>query len=299
MTAESSSKVADFWNDRHKDPVKDAHDNFLVHPFVQSYMSLRAFGSIVSQMATLQYEIERRTKPGDRILSVGVGRAAKERYFAKHIPDRQFVGIDIADSILEEAREINRQEGVDNLELELGNFNELDLDANAYDIVLGLGAIHHVEALEQFWDNVAKSLRPGGVVVAQEYIGANRFQFTDAQIEHGTRCLEEFVPDEHKTNHRRCSRPKLEDMIAVDPSEAVRSAEILSTCEAAGWTVDGFCSGGGGLLQPVLMFQIATYDHRNWQHNLVLSKLFAEEDRLMQEGIITDDFAMFIGIPPS
>ena len=46
------------------------------------------------------------------------------------------------------------------------------------------------------------------------------------------------------------------------------------------------------LLQPVLMHQIQTFDPRNWQHNLVLGRLFAEEARLIDAGVLGHDFAM-------
>lgn len=298
MSSDHTDQTARFWNERHKDPAGEAHDNFLSHPMIQTYISLRAFGTMVSQMDTLALEIERRTDPGDRIVSVGCGRADKERFFAARLPDREFVAVDLANEIVEIARTANREAGVTNLEVRVGNFNDLDLEPDTYALALGLGAIHHVEQLETFWDRVGACLKPGGVVVAQEFIGANRLQWTEAQLEHCARALRDIVPPRHKPHHDVVVRPSLETMLATDPSEAIRSAEILPTCRDAGWRIDGYCSGGGALLQPILMYQISTYDHRDWGHNLVLSQLFAEEDRLMREGVLTDDFAMWISIPP-
>jgi hypothetical protein len=86
-------------------------------------------------------------------------------------------------------------------------------------------------------------------------------------------------------------------MLAADPSEAVRSSEILPTCKAGGFVVSGYASAGCALLQPVLMYQVHTFDPRNWEHNLVLATLFREEDRLMRAGVLGDDFAMFVAQP--
>jgi hypothetical protein len=47
------------------------------------------------------------------------------------------------------------------------------------------------------------------------------------------------------------------------------------------------------------MNQISAFDPRNWDDNLVLASLFREEDRLMREGVLGDDFAMFVARPPS
>lgn len=298
MSSDHVEQAARFWNDRHKDPAGEAQDNYLSHPLIQTYISFRAFGTMVSQMTTLELEIARRTRPGDRILSVGCGRADKERWFAERLPDRRFLAVDIADEIVEIARRANADAGVENLDVQVGDFNDLELEDDAFELALGLGAIHHVEHLERFWDRVSRTLRPGGVLVAQEFVGPNRLQWTDAQIEHGDRVLRDIVPAEHKPHHQTIVRPSVDDMIAADPSEAIRSAEIIPTCRAAGWRIDGYCSGGGALLQPVLMYQISTFDPRNWAHNLVLAQLFAQEDRLMQEGTLSDDFAMFVAVPP-
>ena len=293
-----SKQAADFWNERHRDPEGEAHDNFLSHPLIESYMSIRAFGSIVSQMETIQLEIRRRTRPGDTILSVGCGLAGKERWFAQKLPDRQFVAIDVANEIVGLAREQNRKEGVDNLSVEVGDFNALTLDADRFAIVLGVGAIHHVEELESFWKEVQHGLVPGsGCVIAAEYVGPSRFQWTDDQLVACDHALRELVPKEHKTHHHRCTRPDVQTMMKIDPSEAVRSDEIIPTAKDAGFDVYGFCSGGGALLQPVLWYQISTFDPRNWAHSMVLAQLFAEEDRLMREGVLKDDFAMFVAEP--
>ena len=110
-------------------------------------------------------------------------------------------------------------------ELRINLFNkldELDLQPGSIDILLGLGAVHHVENLEGLWATARQLLRPGGVVMAQEYIGPNRFQWTDAQMAVGTEVLSRMVPDEHEPHHDQVIRIPPEEIAAVDPSEAVR-----------------------------------------------------------------------------
>ncbi len=291
--------VAEFWNARHKDPGGEVHDNYLNHPLIQAYISLRALGSLVSHTEAAIHAIRSNSQPGDRILSLGCGRGGKERILASAMPDRQFVGLDIAKDIVEIAKKETAEAGLTNLQIEHGDFNELDLDENSCKIVIGLGAIHHVENLEGLWAQTRHALTPGGLVLAQEFVGPDRFQWTDAQIEHCNRALDELIGDEHKPHHHKVERVPVADMIAADPSEAVRSSEILSTCKDAGFRIDSYNSAGGALLQPILMYQVHTFEPRNWQHNQILASLFAEEDRLMAEGILEDDFAMFVASPPA
>ncbi len=296
---DDSRRVVDFWTRQHGLEDLGTHDNFLVHPLVQGYLCLRAVGGLIGLMDAVVNQIRDRTRPGARLFSPGCGRADKELLLAAAFPDREFVAMDITPAILELARAEAERRGVRNLRLEQGDFNRLELEPRAFDVVLGLGSIHHVEALEAFWESVRRTLRPGGLVLAQEFIGPDRMQWNEAQVREGSRVLAELVPDEHKVHHREVRPVDLDWLIASDPSEAVRSSEILPTLRAAGFAVPAYAGGGCALLQPVLMHQIHTFDARDWEHNHRLMTLFREEDRLMRAGVLGDDFAMFAAVPPA
>jgi SAM-dependent methyltransferase len=295
---DASRRVVEHWTRMHAREDRGTHDNFLGHPLVQGYLCLRAVGGFIGMMDAVVNQVRDRTRPGARLLSPGCGRGDKERILAAALPDREFVGLDITPEILELAREEAERRGLVNLRFELGDFNRLELESRSFDVVLGLGSIHHVEALERFWEEVRRALRPGGIVVAQEYIGPNRMQWEEAQVREGSRVLAELVPDEHKVHHRDVRPMDLAVLLADDPSEAVRSRDILPTLRAAGFSVPGFAGAGCALLQPVLMHQVQTFDPKDWDHNLCLMRIFREEDRLMKAGVLGDDFAMFVAAPP-
>jgi SAM-dependent methyltransferase len=293
------ARVVEFWTRQHQREDLGTHDNFLVHPLVQGYLSLRAVGGLLGLMEAVVNQVRDRTRPGARLFSPGCGYADKERILAAAFPDREFVAMDITPEILARARAETERQGLRNLRFEPGDFNRLALEPRSFDAVLGLGSIHHVEALEGFWEGVRRALRPGGVVLAQEFVGPNRMQWNAAQVREGSRALAQLVPEEHKVHHRAVQPVDLAFLIANDPSEAVRSSEILPTLRAAGFSVPGYAGAGCALLQPVLMHQIHTFDPRNWEHNHVLMTLFREEDRLMRAGVLGDDFAMFVAVPPA
>ena len=290
---EQRKRAAEFWDESHG---ADALDSFLDHPLIEAYISLRAFGEMRSHMDVAIDEIASRTRPGSHVLSVGCGTAAKEIAIAQALPDRHFLGIDIARKTLERARKEAVQEGVSNLTLETGNFNALTLDADSFDVILGLGAIHHIEELENFWQQCCHGLNPGGAVIAQEYIGPNRFQWTSLQIEHGNRILNEILPEQHKVHHTSIVPVDLDELISIDPSEAVRSEEIVATCESSELQIESYRGTGCSLLQPVLSYQLDTFDPGNWEHNHLLMTLFREEDRLMREQKLPDAFGMLIAV---
>jgi 2-polyprenyl-3-methyl-5-hydroxy-6-metoxy-1,4-benzoquinol methylase len=272
-------------------------DNYLNHPLVAAYTSLRALGNITSHLDVVIAEIRTKTPAGGRILSPGCGAGRKEIALARALPDRVIIAGDIAESALQQGREQAAREGVTNIEFVSQNFNDLHLEPKSFHAIAGMGAFHHVENLEAFWLECRRALRPGGVIMGQEYIGPDRFQWTDAQVEEGDRVLRDIVPAAHKVHHTRVVRTPVAEMIAADPSEAVRSSELLGTLKAVGFELFGYASAGGALLQPVLLNQVHTFDPKDWAHNLVLSRLFAEEDRLMREGRLKDDFCMFVTQP--
>jgi 2-polyprenyl-3-methyl-5-hydroxy-6-metoxy-1,4-benzoquinol methylase len=297
--SEQARRVAAFWNARQLDVVTDAQGNFLRHPLIHAYMSLRAFGEIAGQLDVVVAELRSRTRPGDRVLSVGCGAAIKELAICRQLPDRTFVAIDIAEQTIARVREQLAAQGVRNLELQVGDFNDLQLEPASYRAVLGLGAIHHVEALETFWRAVARGLCRDGCVIAQEYVGPNRMQWTATQIAEGNRVLRDLVPPYYCVHHTHVVPVPIETMIAADPSEAVRSEDLLPTCREAGFRMDGLVGAGCALLQPVLNEQIMAFDPRNWEDNLVLARLFRAEDELMQRGVLGDDFVGFVARPPA
>lgn len=296
MEPDAITRAKAYWESSHAAAEHDLHDNIFRHPMVQAYASLQAYGSLVGQIEALTVAIRERTRPGDEILTVCCGPALKERVIAKALPDRRFLGIDIADGVVTKARAETATAGIANLTLEVGDVDHLQLRADRFACVLGLGAIHHLTNLEGFWEQCRLGLRVGGSVIAEEYIGPSRFQWNEAQTHEGDRVLRDLVPAVHQVHHGSIERIPVESMLRTDPSEAVRSAEILDTCRASGLDVTAVVGVGCSLLQPVLMHQIATFDPRNWDHNLVLSRLFAEEQRLLRAGVLDHDFAILVAV---
>jgi SAM-dependent methyltransferase len=291
-----NARTAAFWDAEHRSSA-GIEGNYLSHPLVAAYTSMRALGNLTAQVDAIIAELRTKTAPGARVFSPACGTGGKEIALARALRDRHFIACDIADGALATAREAAAREGLGNIEFVHMDANAPELGVATFDVVTGMGAFHHVERLEVLWAACRRALRPGGVIMGQEYVGPNRLQWTPAQVEEGDRVLRELVPKEHQVHHDKIRATPVAEMLLLDPSEAVRSHDILPTLRDAGFTLAGYGSGGGALLQPVLMCQIHTYDPARWDHNLVLARLFAEEDRLMRAGRLGDDFCMFVTQP--
>jgi hypothetical protein len=89
-------------------------------------------------------------------------------------------------------------------------------------------------------------------------------------------------------------RPDLAGMLANDPSEAVRSADIVSVLERSFDVVERR-DYGGTLLHPLLADIAHNFQpFERTEDELVLRALFAEEQRLIREGILQSNFTFMV-----
>jgi ubiquinone/menaquinone biosynthesis C-methylase UbiE len=114
-----------------------------------------------------------RAQSGQRILDVGCGQGA----ILAHLPDVVYKGIDINEAYIKVAREQWRVRG----SFVVGGADMMtDFPDNSFEIVLGLGYLHHVDSEEagKFLANAGRLLVRGGRVVTADpvyYPGQSRF----------------------------------------------------------------------------------------------------------------------------
>ena len=51
--------------------------------------------------------------------------------------------------------------------------------ADAYDVVVAHSVLHHVENLEHAYAQIERCMRPDATLIVNEYVGPNRFQYSD------------------------------------------------------------------------------------------------------------------------
>jgi SAM-dependent methyltransferase len=113
----------------------------------------------------------------------------------------------------------------------ISDVNRLELPADTYDVITFFSSLHHVENLEHVLTQCHRALRPGGALFAREYVGPSRFAFPPDHVDFARRFYRTIRPD------LRCGHPELPvpDPVAVaaaDPTESIRSQEIIGVCRA-------------------------------------------------------------------
>lgn len=212
-------------------------------------------------------------------LSLGCGDGALERDVRKKGICRQITGIDLSARALELAADTAASEGLAGIEYERGDFNDLDLESDRFDIVFFHQAMHHVANLEGCIEQVQKSLKKDGLFYLDEYVGPSRDQWTDELVGAANAVFRAF-PKELRTT-RTVPYPIEED----DPSEAVRSADIVPLVEA-GFEVIERRDYGGHLLS--LIYPLLRWDSMDeGTRPKVLDRLIEEERSSLAAGAQT------------
>jgi ubiquinone/menaquinone biosynthesis C-methylase UbiE len=167
------------------------------------------------------------------MLSVGCGTGARERHFAKHPNFVEITGVDMAEKQIEKARRYADEANMHNIKYITGNFLSHDFTPESYDVILFNSSLHHFKDISGLLSSKVKPLlKEGGLLVVFEYVGPNRLQWTQEQLNFANKLLKS-LPDEYKRRFQSSSvkhriyRPGLFRMLIVDPSEAVDSESIL------------------------------------------------------------------------
>jgi 2-polyprenyl-3-methyl-5-hydroxy-6-metoxy-1,4-benzoquinol methylase len=105
--------------------------------------------------------------PGARVLDVGCGTGQLCLFLATG--DRLVVGADLARASLALAADAARRFGVKGVRFVETDLREPGLRAGAFDVVTCLGVLHHTPNPEASFRNVARLVRPGGLVVVGLY----------------------------------------------------------------------------------------------------------------------------------
>lgn len=234
--------------------------------------------------------------PFARTLSLGCGFGVLER----DLSDRGLIdecdAIDIADAAIEQASRLAQEGGYERLRYRVADLDREMLPERHYDLIFAHQSVHHVERLEELFEKVASALKPNGLLHLNEFVGPTRFQWTDDQL----RLVNEFLdtlPEELRQTPRGRKapvvRPTVEAMIRADPSESVRSSEILDVLQQRFRIIEKR-PYGGSLLHIGLGEIAQNFRENDPNHRAHLERFFALEDEMMDRGHIGSDYVVVV-----
>src|SRR5436189_84092 len=108
-----------------------------------------------------------------------------------------------------------------------------DFGSQQYDVILFQSSFHHLSRMENCARRIKKALRPNGILVVNEYIGANRFQWSSQRLRTLNEVLKNEIPQpfrvrtDGKSIKSKIYAPGIVRMFLSDPSESAHSSELL------------------------------------------------------------------------
>ena len=226
-------------------------------------------------------------KKGVRVLSLGAGTCSHELELATFEPFGEIVCLDMAENRLQQAKEIAKERGLENIQFICSDFKDYAFPPNYFDMVLFNASLHHFENVEQLLSIQVKStLKSGGILVINEYVGPNRLQYPKGQIKAINEALQ-LIPSVYRKRFKT-NLPKSNyygsgvwRMIMADPSECVDSHSILPSIHAH-FTILEEKSYGGNILMSVLKDISHHFVNPNPEKEKILTALFDFEDLYLQ-----------------
>ncbi|VVB56326.1 Methyltransferase domain protein [uncultured archaeon] len=205
--------------------------------------------------------------------------------------------MDIAEGLLKKQRMVASERGLKEIEYINQDFNKFILERNQYDVIWAIGTVHHIEKLEHLFDQVQNALKDNGIFIIREYIGANRFQYSETQLKIINEILS-ILPEKYKiqedgiTVKKNIERPDIAELIKHDPTESVRSEDIIPLVKER-FEIIKLAYTGGTILHPLLSY-IASNFERDEDAETILKLLILFEKTLIDNEVLPSDYVFCI-----
>ncbi|HVP62315.1 MAG TPA: class I SAM-dependent methyltransferase, partial [Myxococcaceae bacterium] len=172
-------------------------------------------------------------------------------------------GMELNPALVEHAQaKVAALEGGDRVRYQVADLNHLSLEPASLDLGMFFHSLHHVEGLEACLAEVSLALRHGGALLVIDYFGGNRLQRGMAHLSicdlYLRRIPEPYRVDLTRSSRNevvlkeRCTNTPVDQVIASDPSEAIRSEELAMALRSTpGLVVVEERPLGGTLLDPL------------------------------------------------
>jgi ubiquinone/menaquinone biosynthesis C-methylase UbiE len=116
--------------------------------------------------------------PVEKCLSICCGFGFKERILSKFNVFSHCTAIDLSEKAIREAHRLAEADNIYNIEYLKADIENITLEKKKYDLVYASGALHHIKNLEHVISLLYDSLRPGGILLSDEYVGPSYNQLT-------------------------------------------------------------------------------------------------------------------------
>jgi 2-polyprenyl-3-methyl-5-hydroxy-6-metoxy-1,4-benzoquinol methylase len=300
----NAAQVIDWWTE-HLTYKDNRQIYWRALPQVKAYVNRRSVGGepYADWVECCAKKFQGSQLPVPRILSLGSGSGALERRLAELNAFQACDAYDITEAAVSYARQRAEAAGYHHINYAVADMTKYAFPDAAYDAVWVEDALHHLEALELVCEKIVRTLKPDGWLFFNEYVGPTRFAFTRRQKQVITAAhaliprayLKSFIPG--GTPYQEVPQiPNPVEVAEADPSEAVRSKDVLRVVEQY-FDIHMLNDGGGTVLQYLLAGIAGNFTDDDPDAHTILDMLIHIEEALVDVGSLESDFVVVAATP--
>lgn len=183
-------------------------------------------------------DFKNRYLPRRKALMLNCGNGWVERILMEHGVIKEAVGVDYAETLLEDARNAAGEQSLRYYQLDT---NTALFPEAGYDLVVNFAAAHHIAYLDRVFRRLAELLPDDGYFVSYDYVGAHRNQYPTRQWFTAVKLNRKLPSHMRSPMHY----PHLKTALYCDPSEAVHSELVVPVMRRYFHIVEHKHMGGG------------------------------------------------------
>ena len=235
-----------------------------------------------------------------RMLAIGSGMAFVEEHLLRQGYAGHITAYEMSGAAVEKARARFAEAGLsDRIEMRSADVLHEDLAPGSFDAVFVQAAIHHFDRIEEMYALMHRVLRPGGLLVYDEYVGPDHHLYHPevlAIMDEINACLAPQYRWDVLAQHTRemVPRPSLEWMLQHDPSEGVHASRILPLTYQWFDVIDR-ADYGGSIMRPFFTGILPNFDFSDPRDQTVASLIVLIEQLLTRHSIIPHYHTSVVG----
>ena len=231
------------------------------------------------------------TPPPARMLALGSGMAWNEEHIVRRDYAGHVVAYEMSPQACERARVRFAEAGLsDRIEMRAADVLDDNLPDASFDAVFVAAAIHHFDRIEEMFQLMHRVLKPGGLLVYDEYVGPDYHMYHQQCmdiIDEIDACLAPGYRHDHLVNRLRSCvpAPSLEWMLQHDPSEGIHASQILPLTYQYFDVIDR-ADYGGTLVRPFFTGILRNFDWDDPKDQTVAALIVLIERLLTRHSVV-------------
>lgn len=248
----------------------------------------------------MQYIYEKYLKSKEPLVafSLGSGKGLKELEWCATAIFNEFEGFELSEKLVKIANSFAKENNKKELAFYSVDLSKKVFEREKYDVAFAYHSLHHFYPVENVINKVKDALRPGGFFVVEEYVGPNRFQYSDAQLNVVNELLA-IIPEKYRQRYRlkhikkKVHRPGILRMLMADPSEAVDSERIMPSLRKH-FSIVELREFGGTLTAPLFHDIAHNFKNSNPEGMKYVKLILDKKDELLKKGELKSDFVLAV-----